>query len=109
MGNGISLIVKGIGHIPSKKNHHFPRKDGGLLIDKKIKERMRQLENAMLSALYSKSQIIGSETHSECLSRLRMFLSKLSDDSVREIPKGSWEVEYVNPGEEGVTITIERI
>lgn len=74
-----------------------------------IKERMQHLENAILSELYSESQIVGSETHSECWKRLRTALSELCDDSIREIPCGSWDVEFVPKGSEGVTLVITEL
>ena len=105
----IFLEVKGLGHVPSKKNYHYPRPDGGLLIDKSVKLRMQRLENAILSALLSESQIIAKETHSECLKRLRTLLSGLCDDSIREISEGKWRVEYVPKEQEGISITITLI
>lgn len=95
---------------PSKKNHHFPLKNGGLGIDKEIKERMKQLENDILSQLYSECQIIEGETHSECWKRLRTLLSGLLDDSINEIPKGGWDVQRVESIEQsGIDIIIEEI
>lgn len=79
------------------------------LTPKKMKLRMDRLENAMLSALYSESQIIGNETHSECWKRLRTALCGLLDDSIREIPRGEWDVEYVAKGKEGARIEITRL
>ena len=74
-----------------------------------VKERRMSLENAILSELYSESQIIGNETHSECWKRLRTVLSGLCDDSIREIPCGSWDVEYVSKHREGIEIVISLI
>ena len=105
-GREVKIMIRDLGHIPSKKNYHYPLKNGGLGIDKEIKVRMERIENAILFALYSESQIIGSETHSECLKRLRMLLSGLLDDSIREVPAGSWDVEYVPKGDEGCLIEI---
>lgn len=70
---------------------------------------MLLLENAILSALLSEYRIKENETHLECLKRLRTALSGLCDDSIREIPSGSWNVEYVEKGSEGVLIEIETI
>lgn len=109
LGSSLRLEVKGIGHCPSKKNYHFPSSNGGLLIDPAIKQRMAMLEAAILCALYSEYQIVGSETHSECWKRLRTLLSGLCDDSIREIPTGSWDVEYVPKGQEGILIEITPI
>ncbi len=96
-GNCVILNLRLGENIVSKKNYHFPRADGGLCIDKRVKLKMERLENAILSALYSESQIDGNETHSECWKRLRTLLCGLSDDSIREIPAGSWDVERVAP------------
>lgn len=105
----IRLYIQGIGHIPSKKNAHYPLNNGGLGIDKKIKARMSLLENAVLSQLYSLSQTTGSGTPLECLRQLQTRLSGLSDDSVREIPQGDWKTLHVAKGGEGVNIFIEEI
>lgn len=75
----------------------------------KIKKRMDVLESAILSRLYSTAQTIEGETHSECLRRLRTVLSGLSDDSLQEIPNGSWRTEDVAKGAEGITIIIEEL
>lgn len=100
--------------VPSFKNNKRAviqkgKKFAKPITDPKTKERMLHLENAMLSALYSDSQIIGNETHSECWKRLRTVLSGLSDDSVREIPSGSWDSFVVGKGFEGVKIEIMEI
>ena len=107
--HGIRLEIRGVGNCPSKKNSHFPLTNGGLGIDKSVKERMMRLENAILFALYSACQTGGNETPSECLRRLRTLLSGLSDDSINQIPAGSWDVQMVEPGQEGVEITITAI
>lgn len=99
---------------PSHKNRKRPvihSKTGKLheIIEPSVKDRMQHLEDAILSALYSASQIVGKETHSECWKRLRTVLSGLSDDSIREIPCGSWDVEYVSKGSEGISIHITEL
>lgn len=96
-------------HIPSKKNHHFPGKGGRVLIDKKVKERILELENAILCELFSLSAMLASGTPSACSRPLRTLLSELCDDSIREIPSGSWGVRYVKKGQEGVEITIMEL
>lgn len=108
------LEIKGVGHIPSFKNSKraiLDRNSGNFrtLTPGKIKKRMDKLENAILSALYSTCQTTGGATPSGCLKLWRTFLSGLRDDSVREIPSGSWDCDYVPKGQEGITIIIERI
>lgn len=73
------------------------------------KERMDRLEKAMLFALYSLCPTGASGTPSECWKPLQTLLSGLCDDSIREIPAGSWTVEYVPKGEEGINVEIEQI
>jgi hypothetical protein len=107
-GSGLVLEIV-CGHVPSFKNHKHSSRSGFVYTDPKIKRRMAILENSILCGLYSSSQTNGSETPSECWKRLRTLLSGLCDDSIREIPCGSWGVEYVSKGSEGVRITIERI
>ncbi len=115
-GNGrrdvILLEIKGVGHIPSFKNRKraiMDRSTGKMrtLTEPSVKKRMENLESAIVCELFSVSQTIENATPSECLKPLRTLLCGLSDDSIREIPCGSWDVKYVQPGEEGVTIEIE--
>ena len=94
-------------HVPSKKNRHYQLTNGRLGIDLKVKERMNRLERAIALGLYSYVQTIEKGTASGCLKQLQTLLSKLSDDSVREIPEFSFGVRYVEPGFEGVEIEIE--
>lgn len=70
---------------------------------------MDQLENAIVSALYSLSQTGGAVTPSECSKQLRTVLSGLCDDSLKQIPAGAWGTEYVNREDEGLVIIIEQI
>lgn len=79
------------------------------LTPKATKLRMNQLESAIVSALYSSCQMPGGETDLECLRQLRTVLSGLLDDSLKEIPEFSFGVRYVEPGAEGVEITIESL
>jgi hypothetical protein len=103
----IYLRIRGIGHIPSKKNAHYPLTNGGLGIDKSVRERMKYLEYAIESALYSLCQTTESGMRSECLKQLRTRLSGLLDDSIREIPSGAWATVKVPKGEEGLDIIID--
>ena len=97
-------------HVPSKKNHHYPSADGKrILIDKNIKQRMVELENAIACELFSLSAMLANGTPSECWRQLLMLLSGLSDDSIAQVPSGSWDVRYVPKGEEGVEIHITEI
>ena len=93
-------------NIPSKKNKHYPLTNGALGIDKRVKEKMRRLENDILCELYLLCRTEGSATDSECRKQLQTLLSGLSDDSIREIPASSWAVEYVPAGDEGCVIEI---
>lgn len=103
------LQIRGVGHIPSKKNRHYAGVGHHVLMDKSIKRRMLALERAIEFALYFACQTGESGTDSECLKQLRTHLSLLCDDSVREIPSHRWDVEWVAKGEEGADILIERL
>src|SRR5687768_5433796 len=99
-------------NIPSKKNYHFPSSNGGLLIDKPVKERMKKLEDAILFGLYSLCQTTENATALECPRQLRTHLltqlNGLKDDSIREVPEFSFGVEYVEKGKEGVQIIVDH-
>jgi len=105
----IVLVVSGTGHIPSFKNHKHSGKSGFVYTDPKVKKRVKRLEENILCGLYSLCRTNESETHLECLKRLRTALFGLCDDSIREIPQGEWNVEYVEKGKEGVRIEITTI
>lgn len=74
-----------------------------------IKERMNSLEEDILFALYSTGKTFGAGTEQECLKRCKMLLSGLSDDSLNEIPRASFNCEFVAEHEEGLTIIIEEL
>lgn len=106
----LKLLIKGP-LPPSFKNNKrsILDRNTGLqrtLTPKETKQRMDILENGIVFALYSLSRTIGAGTHSGCLKQLRTALCELSDDSIREVPAGDWDVRYVPKGEEGLEITI---
>ena len=110
----IKFVIKGIGHTPSFKNkkiavRHRTNGKQMQITEPKTKNRMRALEDAIVLALYSLSQTTGPGTPTECLKQLRTALSGLCDDSIKQIPSGSWDVRYVPVGEEGLEITIQEI
>lgn len=105
----VRLVVTGLGHIPSKKNCHFPLSNGGLGIDKKVKERVETITRALLSALLSESRTIENATLMGC-SRLSWIASKLpADDSLQWIPEIHIQCKSVDKGEEGFDISISEI
>lgn len=81
------LDVRGIGHCPSKKNHQFPKPDGSLGIDAKIKERMKRLENALAFALISSWQTTVKETGTACSLPSWMRSRVPLDDCWQNIPE----------------------
>ena len=107
----VSLRVS-VPNIPSFKNRKraIPTKSGKFrtLTEPKVKQRMEQLENAIVSALYSACQTASGGTDSECLKRARIALSGLSDDSWREIPESSFLVTH-DPANPGLEIIIEKL
>src|SRR5688572_6854249 len=107
----VHLSIRGLGEVPSFKNRKIAILDSRTkkhrtLTEPAIKERMDRMENAIVFALYSESQIRDGETHSECWKRLRTFLSGLYDDSIHQIPCGEWDVIFVAKGQEGFDLEI---
>lgn len=101
---------------PSFKNHKragINRKTGKMMTYTRadIKKRMNQLEDAILSALWSSCQTAGGEMDLECRKRLLTHLSGLCDDSVKEIPRFLFDAQqYAKEGEQaGIWIEIERL
>lgn len=105
----VSLKIRGLGHIPSKKNHHFPLQNGGLGLDAEIKERMERITRALLCELLSLCQTTGSVTQTGC-SRLSSIASRMPvKDSWQWIPEITVSCKMVPKGEEGCDVTIETI
>lgn len=107
------LLVQS-GTVPSHKNSKFAttsQRSGKPEIfgNPEVRQRMKVLEGAIVSALYSSSPTTGGATGSAWLKQLRTALSGLCDDSLREIPESSFGVEYVETGSEGVKIEIEEL
>lgn len=104
-------------HIPSKKNnkitltqmHGKPLKFPMIIVKPEIQAWTEKAVQHLESQLLSKCLITGEETQ-QALSRLSVILSQLpADDSVSDLPQGSWTVELVSPGQEGAIITLERL
>lgn len=101
-------------HVPSFKNTKRSILDSRTgqqrtLTPGNIKKRMRQLESRILFALDSLCLTPSGETDLECQKQLRTYLYELCDDSLTEIPDFAFSVRYVEPGLEGVEITIEKL
>jgi len=110
----IVLKVVGAGHIPAFKNRKraiLDRNTGKMrtLTEPSVKKRMDRIENLILSELYSCIQMKGQEMPSECLKQLQTVLSGLCNDSIKEIPRGSWDSIKVSKGWEGAIIEIEEL
>ena len=105
-------------HIPSIKNCKMwitktpqgrPLKRPLLISKPAYQEWREKAIRALESDLLSRCRITGEETH-KALSRLCAILSQLpADDSVNDLPQGSWTVELVPPGQEGAVIEITRL
>lgn len=105
-------------HIPSKKNNKMlitkdprgrPLKKPMLITKPEYLEWTEKAIASLESQLLSKCLTTG-EGIQQALSKLSAILSSLPvDDSVNDLPNGSWSVQFVKPGEEGATIKIERL
>jgi len=104
-------------HIPSIKNCKMwittvrgrPLKRPMLISKPEYQEWREKAVAALESQLLSACLITGEGTQ-QALSRLSVICSQLpADDSVSDLPQGSWTVELVSPGNEGAIITLERL
>ncbi len=104
-------------HIPSKKNnklmmtqlHGRPLKRPMMITKPEYQEWTERAVHHLESQLLSKCLTTGDATP-QALSKLSVILSQLpADDSVSDLPQGSWTVELVAPGKEGAIITLERL
>jgi hypothetical protein len=105
-------------HIPSFKNskrwvtklpNGKPLKRPLLITSPEYQEWMAQAVQSLEFQLLSTSPTDSGGTQPE-RSRLFAMLSLLPvDDSVNDLPEGSWKVVKVPPGEEGCQIVIERL
>lgn len=105
-------------HIPSFKNAKvwITKTPRGIPLEKPFlitspefqqwKEKaVRSLESQLLSMCQT-----GSDATPQVLSKLSVMCSLLPvDDSVRDLRQGAWTVDFVPQGQEGVTISLERL
>lgn len=105
-------------HIPSFKNSKqlITRTPRGKLLDRPLlitspeyREWMAKAVASLESQLLSMCRTGAEETPPEHLKLFAMLSRLPADDSVNDLPEGSWKVERVTPGEEGAKIEIERI
>jgi len=102
------IHIKGLGHVLSFKN----RKRIGnkrLFLAPKYKLRMDAIIRSIESQLYGISQTIELGTMMGCSQQSWIASHVPLDDSLAWIPQNSQSTHYVAKGEEGATITIERI
>jgi len=110
----VRLVVITGDNCPSFKNRKRSILDSATgkqrtLTPKKIKERMEQITNGLLSALLSECQTIEGATLMGC-SRLSWIASKIpADDSLQWIPEIHLACERVEKGKEGFEILIKEI
>jgi hypothetical protein len=104
----ITLVVHGIGSVPSFKNNKMLTK-GKLITDPKKQKWMDRAIRSIESQLHSLLRTTGEETSMEPQVRSLIAWSKQFDDSVQWIPSLRLEVVNCEKGKEGAEITIERI
>jgi hypothetical protein len=89
--------------VPSKKNRHYAGANGRILMDKKIKQRMLAIENAIVSALRSAWQTTVCGTSMECPLPSWIASSLPEDDCWEVIP----DVHSVADKSEEWTVVID--
>lgn len=108
----IVLKIQGLGHVPSKKNHHYPLTNGGVGLDKEIRQWMRRAQTSIESQLLSLWQTSEPGMEMECIRPVLISLLTRSpkfDDNWKVIPKHEVSCVPCLKGMQGATITIERI
>lgn len=110
--SSVKLTVKGLSNPPSFKNHKraiMDRKTGRMrtLTEPKVKQWMKQLEDAIVFRLISAYQMAGGATGTGCSLRFWIAMSVPYDDSFLEMPQLSVTVE--RSLETIITIEIEEI
>lgn len=99
-------------HLPSKKNFHFPGKNGRVLIDKPIKLRIEKIERDIVSQLLSLCQTDGVVMPMECWPPCLIALLTQSppfDDHWESIPEIHINSLICEKGKEGVRIEIKEL
>lgn len=110
----IVLEIKGLGHVPAFKNKKRSILDSntGLqrtLTEPKTKQWMERCIQSFVSQLLSATQTTGDGTTPGRTKLSVIVLSLPLDDSRQWIPDTVLTTKEVPKGEEGATITIERI
>ena len=104
----VRLQVRGLGHVPSKKNRLFARADGGVMTDSKVRQWSTRCIAAFVSQL-----CCGSATGESAIlttEQLRSLTQLLpADDGWKHIPEIHLTAIQVPKGDEGADITIELL
>lgn len=103
----ICVEIKGLGNIPSFKNKKMLAR-GRLITNPKTQQWMQECIRALESQLSSACQTKGLGTSPECLKQFAIACVPL-DDNWLELEIGKASCKFVESGEEGAAITIERI
>lgn len=114
---GICLLIQGMGHVGSFKNQKTPipyRTRSGKIAYRpmtrpKYKKWMEAVITSFVSQLSGLYPTAEGETYGECRRRLLTASSLPLDDSLDWMIPGQQDVRFVNKGEEGAIIIIEKI
>lgn len=103
------LKVRNLGHVPSKKNMHYPSAGGTrVLMDKKAKAWLKSCTASFVSQLCSACPT--SEAGIVTVPSLRSLIASLPhDDNWKVISEETVKAVRVPKGEEGADILIEQI
>lgn len=104
--NSKMLITK----VPQGKGRPMRLLEKPFLITKpEFQQWMEKAIQSLISQLLSMSRTVQGETQSERSKLFAMLSCMPADDSVNDLPVGSWKVMRCQPGEEGARIEIRRI
>jgi hypothetical protein len=106
-GSTVRIDVFGL-VVPSFKNAKHSGKSGFVYTDPKIKKRKDQIERLIVSALFSALPINVSTI--QMVASVRSLIASLPrDDDWKILRRQSIDSDPCKPGDEGFTITIERL
>ncbi len=103
----VSLVINGLGHVPSKKNSKMITPDG-LITKPEYQVTIKRIIQSFASQCSSGTAICGGAIPTA--PSLRFSIASLPpDDCWTVVPVTITVAEKCKPGEEGATVIIERI
>jgi len=104
----VRLVVRNLGHIPSKKNYRNSSPSGRVWTDKRVTQWLARCKSSFVSQLLSQCPTVGGATSTEALQQF-LIASLPPDDNWKCIPEIVLTAKSCQAGEEGAEILIESL